>query len=169
VASAGASGAVAGVALAIAWTVFRLPPLSVEGTAGIVGVALLGDMAYGVLGHPRPLARHTQVPREWAYLFDMRAAAVLYGSRLGVGPLSLLDTWLWWAAAIAAASHGPAASAVVGAVFGLTRTVVVVGTSRGVEHAMADRMARLRALERAAAPLIGAGTFAACLLALRLT
>lgn len=165
VASAGASGAVAGVALAIAWSVLRLPGLGAGWTVAGVGVALLAD----TLGRPRPVAVRSQVPRQWTHLFDIRTAAALYGSRLGVGPLTILETWLWWVTALAGASQGIAGSALVGGVFGVTRIAVVVVTSRHLERAMVDRMASLRARERVAAPLIGGGAMAACLLALHLT
>src|SRR5688500_3889958 len=88
------SGARAGLALGVGWAAIRLPGASQPLAALVVAVALVLD----VLGLPRPLSVGRQVPRSWARVLPLRTAAVLYGARLGAGPATILNTWLWWAA-----------------------------------------------------------------------
>lgn len=142
--SAASTGALAGFALGVAWMVLRLPALPPSWAAVAVGVSLVADLG------PRPLAIGRQVPRAWGRLFGPGPAATLYGARLGVGPLTILPTWLWWAAALVGASLGAGWSAVVGAVFGAGRVVAMVSASAGAGGAMALRMAAVQRRERAA-------------------
>ena len=88
------------------------------------------------------LSVRSQVPQAWTRLFSVSTAALLYGARLGVGPLTILNTWLWWPAVLLG---GPAA----GAAFGAGRVIVMLVVGRWAEPAMAERMGRLRRTERA--------------------
>jgi hypothetical protein len=83
------------------------------------------------------------VPQAWGRIFGARAVAVLYGARLGVGPLTILRTWLWWAALVVGASAGPWWSAATGAAFGLVRTLamLVAGTRAGALRAAERKVA----------------------------
>jgi hypothetical protein len=102
-------------------------------------------------------------------LFSPPVTASLYGARLGVGPLTILPTWLWWAAAVLAASAGPAVGALVGAVFGATRMAVVATAATRLNRpavATAAASARLRTREAIARPAIALVTAGACALAL---
>ena len=90
-----------------------------------------------------PVAIHRQVPQLWGRIFSPPVAAALYGARLGVGPLTILTTWLWWAALLIGASAGVVESVVVGLVFAAARVVVTV--------AAGTRAARLRRTGRIAA------------------
>jgi hypothetical protein len=137
--SATATGALAGFVLGVVLGV----PARLAGVPVVVGAVVLLDLA-GV----RPLAVGRQVPRTWTRAFSLPTAALLYGARLGVGPLTVLNTWLWWGAAVLGAAAGVWWSTVVGAVFGLTRVLVMVASTRGVEVDMPGRMARLRGGER---------------------
>jgi hypothetical protein len=76
------------------------------------------------------LSVRRQVPQYWGRIFSPQVTAVLYGARLGVGPLTILPTWLWWAAMAIGASRGPWAGAAVGMTFAAVRTITmwVVGT-----------------------------------------
>ncbi len=94
-----------------------------------VAVGLLLDGCNLAFGRPGPPTSGRQVPREWGKLFDLRIVALLYGARLGVGPLTILSTWTWWSFTIAAALIGPAAGALAGAVFGFVRLMVTIGVS----------------------------------------
>jgi hypothetical protein len=89
--------------------------------------------------------------------------AVLYGGRLGVGPLTLLPTWLWWAAALAGAALGPGPSALTGATFAAVRLTTVLLAAEATRPAMARRMARLRALEPHLRAAAGVAALALCL------
>jgi hypothetical protein len=60
-------------------------------------------------------------------VLPLPAVATLYGAQLGAGPLTFLVTWLWWAGVVVAATHGPAAGALVGGAFGAVRLALVAG------------------------------------------
>jgi hypothetical protein len=90
------------------------------------------------------LAVRRQVPQYWGRIFPPRTVAVLYGARLGVGPLTLLPTWLWWAAMAIGASRGPWIGAATGATFAIVRTLTMwaAGTrARSLDRA--DRSVRI--------------------------
>jgi hypothetical protein len=146
--SAAASGAVLGLLLGATWAALNLAPWSAPEAALISALALTADVARYFTGNPRPFSRHTQVPMQWARLFDLRTAATLYGARLGIGPLTPIASWMWWGAAVIGASAGAWESALVGGSFGAVRMAIVVGAGLGVEPAMAERMERLRRSER---------------------
>lgn len=147
------SGAVAGFAAGVVWAAVGLPGASQPLAALVVAVALVLD----VMGLPRPLAVGRQVPRSWARVLPLRVAAVLYGARLGVGPATILNTWLWWAAALVGAAAGPWWSTAVGGAFGLARVAAMLLVSAHVEDDMAARMQRLRIRERIGRPASLAG------------
>lgn len=151
VAAAG-SGALAGFGLGVLG--LAAPELEPWAAAGVVVAALVFD----VLG-VRPFAVRRQVPRTWTRVFGASAAALLYGARLGVGPLTLLNTWLWWAAAVLGATAGVWWSALVGVGFGIVRVGVMVAAVHGREADMPGRMAFVRGREpglRRATLLVGA-------------
>ena len=137
--SAAAAGALAGFVLGVVFGV----PAGLLGVPVVVGVVVLLDLA-GI----RPPAVGRQVPRSWTRAFSLPTAALLYGARLGVGPLTVLNTWLWWGAAVLGAAAGVWWSAGVGALFGLVRVLVMVVATRGAEADMPQRMARVRAGDR---------------------
>lgn len=73
---------------------------------------------------PAPSVRR-QVPQYWGRIFPPRTVAVLYGARLGVGPLTILPTWLWWAATAIAVSRRPWAGAAAGVAFAVSRVITM--------------------------------------------
>ena len=158
------TGAGVGFAAGVAWAVTGLPEAPALVAAGLAAAALGLD----ALGRPRPLAVRRQVPQLYGRWFGARTVAVLYGARLGVGPLTILATWTWWAAFVTGASLGPWPSAALGAVFALARTAAmlaaVAGTRTGT--AMSARIAavgRARpAVAWATAVLVLAVALAAC-------
>ena len=108
----------------------------------------------------RPPAVRKQVPAYWGRIFDPRTVALLYGARLGIGPLTILPTWLWWAALLVGAAQGPWPSALVGATFAITRTITSwaageVTTRRGPQrvHALDGKVRFAAALVVAAVAL----------------
>jgi hypothetical protein len=145
--SAGATGAMTGV---------------IAGAA-TVAVAVAADAVHRRSGRLVPLAVPTQVPQAWSRLFRPTTVAVLYGARLGVGPLTLLRTWLWWPAFLLGVASGPAVAAATGAAFAATRTAAMVLAGEWARVAMAARMARVRALEPAVARALALGAVAAAL------
>ena len=94
-----------------------------------VAVGVVLDACNLTFGRPSPPTSGRQVPREWGKLFDARIVALLYGARLGVGPLTILSTWTWWSFTIAAALIGPGTGALAGAVFGFVRLMVTIAVS----------------------------------------
>lgn len=155
--TATATGAVGGAALAVVWRAAGDPAITAGAALAVVVAAVAADTIHARTGRLRPLSLERQVPRAWGRLFDARTAAALYGARLGIGPLTHLATWLWWAGTVLAASAGLASSVLVGATFGGARMLTVVLTSRHVTPEMPRRMAALRARERTVAPLLAAG------------
>ena len=153
--TSGATGAMAGGVAGVLWSMTGLTAPSGLATVLVVG-ALLADIPYTVAGRPAPWSVRSQVPMEWSRLFDPRTAAALYGARLGVGPLTILRSWLWWAAFVIGAFAGPLPSALVGLTFGSMRMVTVVAAGFAVQRSMAERMAHLRRLERFALPATAA-------------
>jgi hypothetical protein len=111
----------------------------------LVAVAL--DLLAVRTGRPRPPSVRRQVPQAWSRLFAPSTVAVLYGARLGVGPLTILPTWLWWGAFLVAAVGGPWSGALAGALFGGVRTLAGVALGEWVAPDAPRRMARLRAAE----------------------
>jgi hypothetical protein len=151
--SAAVAGGTAGFGLGVAWAVLPLPAMGPTAAAGVAAAAVAGDVAWRRWRSPRPWSVNRQVPAAWSRLFGVRGAAVLYGGRLGVGPLTVLNTWLWWVGAVVAASLGPGPSAAVGAGFGAVRAGVIVVVARRAAPAMSAAMARLQAREPAVARL----------------
>jgi hypothetical protein len=145
--SAGATGALAGFAVGAVWSGVGLDPLGPFALAGLVAAALVLD-----LGVP-PLSVRRQVPQAWGRIFGPRTVAVLYGARLGVGPLTILRTWLWWAAFIAGASAGPWWSAAASGLFGVERVAAML--------AVGTRAGRVQRVERMVVPLFAVAALAA--------
>ena len=106
-------------------------------------VAAAPAAALDALRVPAPSIRR-QVPQYWGRVLPIRTVAVLYGTRLGIGPLTILPTWLWWAAMIVGVSRGPWAGAATGATFAIARvaTMWIVGT-RARRLDAADRSIRV--------------------------
>ena len=143
------TGATVGFAAGAVWALVGGPELETWAAVIVAATALALDVVARLTGRPRPLAVQRQVPQEWGRILGARVSAVLYGARLGVGPLTILTSWLWWAAMIVAASHGPWAGAAAGATFHLARTVTMLLAVAGAGQSMSARMA---AVQRGDAP-----------------
>lgn len=146
VAAAG-SGTLAGFVSGVAWAATG------AGRPGpaIVGALLLATAAaeasWLTLGRPAPPSVRRQVPRAWAQLFAPETVALLYGARLGVGPLTVVGTWLWWGALLAGAAGGVGTAALAGGAFGGARVVLMVAVAEWARRDMAGRMGHLRRRE----------------------
>ncbi len=95
----------------------------------VLAAVVVADLVYRRTGRLAPIRVDGQVPREWGTLFSPPVVGLLYGARLGVGPLTLLPTWLWWAATGLAAVTDAGTAAAAGAAFGLVRAFTIVGVS----------------------------------------
>jgi hypothetical protein len=127
--------------------------VEVRPSAALLAVLAVAALIADELGRRwrafKPLAVGRQVPREWGIVFSPEIVSVLYGLRLGIAPLTILASWVWWIAIIAAAFYGPWLSALVGATFGIVRIVVSeAATARIDTSSMACRMGKVRAIER---------------------
>ena len=112
-----------------------------------IGVGL--DLVVLATGRPKPVANGRQVPREWGRWLSPPAVAVLYGARLGVGPLTMLSTWTWWSVTIAAAVMGLGATLAVASTFALVRLVVsVLFSELALARSHPGSFGRLRARHR---------------------
>ena len=160
--AAASTGALAGFAAGTVWAIARLPQLSAAVTAGVVAVAAAADLLHRQGRGPAPLSVRRQVPREWSRLFAPRTVAALYGARLGVGPLTILVTWLWWAAVAGAASLGPWPATLAGATFGLARAGVGLAVAPRVPADAAPRVASIRRGEPLAFALVTGAIVLGC-------
>ncbi len=126
--SASASAAVFGFASGI-------PALAigVSSRSSALPIAVGAGVAAVLLDFWRaPVHVRAQVPVEWGAIFHPRTVACLYGARMGVGPLTLLSTWLWWAAFVVGAVLGPWKGVAIGVSFAISRTVTMAIAVWGV-------------------------------------
>jgi hypothetical protein len=122
-------------------------PAAVIGIAAVL--ALIADEIGKRWRRLKPLAVGRQVPREWGIIFSPEAVSVLYGLRLGIAPLTIVASWLWWVAIVCASFYGPWLSALVGATFGASRILISeLSTSRTDAESMACRMENVQKIER---------------------
>lgn len=146
--TAAAVGLLAG--LALGWAADPSPTV----VAAVVAASGLADLSRF---HPLDLGR--QVPSEWGRLFSETTTAALYGARLGVGPLTILTSWTWWAALFLAGLHGPLVAAGVAIVFHLVRVVVMVVGVAGSSRSGPRRSALIARLDLPVALVASAATF----------
>ncbi len=130
-----------------------------------LGVAL--DACHLVTGRFHPPAIGRQVPREWGRLLPPPVTGLLYGARLGVGPLTILSTWLWWSALLAAALIGVWPAVAVSVWFATWRIVINSVIGWGLRRRSRSNLAAVGSLRRRSwtglTVLAGAMTVAAAL------
>lgn len=165
VAAGTASGALVGFFAGVGWAAAGLPRLPVAVVVVLVAAALAGDGAHMRGRAPAPLAVRRQVPQVWSQVFSPATVALLYGARLGVGPLTLLPSWTWWAVLVAGGSLGPGGSTLAGGAFGLARGMAMVAVAEAVRRDSVHRMDVLSGAEPAAGRVVGALAAGTCLLA----
>jgi hypothetical protein len=142
------TGLVANVPLIALSLLFRrvLPtaPLSPQWAVVLAAAGALLDVVLVKKGRPRPWAVRSQVPQWWGHQFGPWWGSARYGLRLGFGPATLLNSWLWWAG-VGILSFSPAKLSMGLGVFVFARTVTMFGMSWGIESgsAMAQRAKRL--------------------------
>lgn len=130
-AAGGIVGLIFGLVAAVALPVL---PIGFGTSTTLAAFALVAigsglDLVAMATGRLRPPAVGRQVPQEWGRLLPSSATAVLYGARLGVGPLTILSTWSWWSATFIGAASGIVAAVIVGSAFGLVRLATTVAVS----------------------------------------
>jgi len=135
-----------------------LPDLAVDPSSStgidpmvIVWIAAIGlglDASRLLTGRPHPLTLGRQVPREWGRLLPLPVTAFLYGGRLGVGPLTILSTWMWWAALIAAALVGVWTAVAVSVWFAVWRVVINGLVGRRLARRPRSNLAAVRSFQQ---------------------
>ncbi len=120
--TAATAGAAAGLVLG------GIPDPGVVAVTVVVAVTLALDLA-----GPQPPSIRRQVPAEWGRIFAPATTALLYGARLGVGPLTILTSWAWWTGLLLAAVHGPLVGAVGGTAFHLARSASTLAVGARAE------------------------------------
>ena len=137
------------VALAFFWSVgpARRPTPVAAVVLALTSIVL--DRVHRSTGRLRPPAVHTQVPQWWGQRYGPWWAAIRYGLRLGVGPATILNTWMWWAGAIIAVFSGPGWVVAATATFVCVRTIVMIGATFGPRDgvSMARRAQQLDRLQ----------------------
>lgn len=100
----------------------------------------------------RPLGVHRQVPQWWGHRYGPLAAAARYGPRLGVGPATILTTWLWWSGLALVAVAGMSWAGVGAVAFVVARIAAMALAVAGIRDgsAMARRMGRVQSSRSAA-------------------
>ena len=111
---------------------------------GIVAAGLTLDVVHLITGGAPPISLGRQVPREWGRLLPLPVTAVLYGARLGVGPLTILSTWTWWAAVVAASAIGVWTTVMISTLFALCRMLVNAVAGFGASPALTGSLIRRR-------------------------
>ncbi len=154
-AAAGTSGALTGFlgAVLVDGIASLLGLADRAATTSLVALIVAGgaiDLVRLRVGRPAPLALRSQVPMEWGRIFSPTVVAGLYGLRLGVGPLTMLSTWLWWSVWVGVGLVGPGAGALAGAVFGLSRVAVMAVAAPRIERGGGTEspIGRIRAITR---------------------
>ena len=130
------------------WPVWKTPPLAIPSL--VVFVALL-DWRLLATGVPKPPAIRSQVPQWWGHRFGPWIGSARYGLRLGLGPATMLNSWLWWGGLIMM-FRSPSALAVGTASFVVVRTLTTLSVSWGVASGSAMAI-RAKALDSAARPI----------------
>ncbi len=115
---------------------------------GIVAAGVVLDATRLVTGRPRPVTLGRQVPREWGRLLPLPVTSFLYGGRLGVGPLTILSTWMWWVALIGAALAGVWIAVAVSVWFAVGRVVINGIVGRRLARRPRSNLAAVRLFER---------------------
>lgn len=137
------------VALALSWSAgpARRPTLVVAVVLALTSIVL--DRVHRLTGRLRPPAVQTQVPQWWGQRYGPWWAAARYGLRLGIGPATILNTWMWWTGVIIAVFSGPVWAVSATAIFVCVRTMVMFGATFGPRDgvSMAQRARQLDRLQ----------------------
>ena len=148
--SAFIGGAIPGLAASLTARELGIGAMS-AGVAGAGGLVAVGfdTLLVNRFRWARPLAVFRQVPRDYGHRCGPWRAAARYGIRMGFGPATILVSWVWWVAFVAAAMAGPGWIVGGSLVFALVRALSMYLSSVGVRSGteMAERSALLSRVE----------------------
>ena len=142
-------------------------PAFFAGALGLLAVLLDGASRRG-WRWARPPAVNRQVPRNYGYRFGPWRAAARYGLRMGLGPATILASWVWWAAFVIGSTAGVRWIVLGSLSFALARTVSMYVSVIGVHDglSMAARGGAVGRVEPVAVRAAGVLVVVACVLAL---
>lgn len=99
----------------------------------------------------KPFGPHRQVDEDWLGRYRDWVIGFGFGAQLGLGFVTIVPSWGYWAILVVAASMGLPAAVFIGLGFGLGRSLLLVFTRRvGSPSALADLMRRFTGAERGA-------------------
>ena len=164
--SAFVGGVVPGLVVSLTARALGIGPMS-AGVAGACGLVAISLDVMSRFRWARPLAVFRQVPRDYGHRFGPWRAAARYGLRMGFGPATILVSWVWWVAFVAATLAGPGWIVGGSFVFAFVRALSMYASSAGVRSGteMAERGALLgrvesRVVRGAAAAVVALSLFA---------
>jgi hypothetical protein len=119
--------------------------------AGVVIAASLLDGLLTQRGYPNPPAVRSQVPQWWGHRFGPWWGSARYGLRLGLGPATRLNSWLWWAGLVVSLSS-PWSLFLGFATFVIIRTLTMFAASWRVSSGL-EMAQRAKTLDAATKPV----------------
>jgi len=153
------------------WVGSMLAAAAVFSTAGWLGglvgldrfhpwVAVAAVVAAAVLdlAKVRPPGPRRQVDGDWLGRYRDWVIGFGFGAQLGLGFVTIVPSWGYWAVQVAAATAGLPAAILIGVGFGLGRSLLLVTARRvGSPTALADLMRRFTGAEATARWVATAG------------
>jgi hypothetical protein len=133
--------------------------LSSSWVGGVVIAAALLDGVLTLRGRPSPPAVRSQVPQWWGHRFGPWWGSARYGLRLGLGPATMLNSWLWWAGLVITLDS-PWSLLLGFTVFVMVRTLTMFAVSWGVPSGP-EMAKRAKLLDAATKPVRYAVAFLA--------
>lgn len=106
----------------------------------------------------RPPGPHRQVDEGWLGRYRDWVVGLGFGGQLGLGFMTIVPSWGYWAVLVVAAAMGLPWAALIGVGFGVGRSLLLLAARRvGSPNALADMMRRFTGAESAARRLTVAG------------
>lgn len=106
----------------------------------------------------RPPGPHRQVDEDWLGRYRDWVTGFGFGAQLGLGFMTIVPSWGYWAILLVAAAAGLPAALLIGIGFGVGRSLLLIAARRvGSPSALAEMMRRFTGAERRARWVATAG------------
>lgn len=116
-----------------------------------LSLALIVAAAILDVARVRPPGPHRQVDEDWLGRYRDWVIGFGFGAQLGLGFVTIVPSWGYWAILAVAASVGLPQAVLIGLGFGMGRCLLLLATRRiGSPSALADLMRRFTGAERTA-------------------